>query len=33
MAEEAKAVGKAAGYADVGPVIGTGARLVGVEPS
>lgn len=33
MAQEAKAFGKAEGYADVGPVIGKVALLVGVETS
>jgi hypothetical protein len=33
MAEEAKALGKAEGYADVGPVIGMVGLLVGVETS
>jgi hypothetical protein len=33
MAEEANAHGKAVGYADVGPVSGMVARLVGVETS
>lgn len=33
MAEEANALGKAGGCADVGPVIGTVGLLVGVETS
>ena len=33
MAEEANALGKAEGYADVGPVIGKVALLVGVKTS
>ncbi len=33
MAEEANALGKAEGYADVGPVIGMVGLLVGVDRS
>jgi len=33
MAEEAKALGKAEGYADVGPVSGMVGLLVGVQRS